>query len=226
MSPLRLVFFSLIILIAVFLVASLAGCLTEPSPELEAAREVEIRNYEGERLSSITDFGETSIKGPQFIEIESYRLNISGRVTTPLSYSYDEVTGGFPVVGKVVTLYCVEGWDVTIFWEGVRVTDLIEPARPLPDSETAIFHAYDGYTTSLPLSYLREQEIILAYRMNGVALPPERGYPFILVAEDRWGYKWIRWVTEIELSRDTGFRGYWESRGHSQVADINRSYFD
>jgi DMSO/TMAO reductase YedYZ molybdopterin-dependent catalytic subunit len=226
MSPLRLILVILITLIVLFLVLDLGGLLREPSPELEAARTVEIRDYEGEPLSSVADFRENSIKGPQFIEIKSYRLNITGDVVTPLSYSYEEIAGGLPTVGRVVTLYCMEGWDATIFWEGVHVTDLLDPAGPLPDADTVIFHAYDGYTTSLPLSYLRGREIILAHRMNGVTLPPERGYPFILVAEDRWGYKWIRWVTEIELSRESGYRGYWESRGFSQVADINRSYFD
>ena len=226
MSPWRLIIFILIILVAILLVVDLGGFLHEPSPELEAAQKVEIRDYEGEPLSSVADFRENSIKGPQFIDTGSYRLNITGRVTTPLTYTYGEITSGFPVVGKVVTLYCVEGWDATIFWEGARVTDILEPAGPLPDADTVIFHAYDGYTTSLPLSFLGEREIILAYRMNRVTLPPERGYPFALVAEDRWGYKWIKWVTEIELSRDSGYRGYWESRGYSQIADINRSYFD
>lgn len=50
--------------------------------------------------------------------------------------------------------------------------------------------------------------------MNGLELPPERGFPFQLVAESKYGYKWIKWITEIELSGDANCEGYWESRGY------------
>jgi DMSO/TMAO reductase YedYZ molybdopterin-dependent catalytic subunit len=109
---------------------------------------------------------------------------------------------------------------VKILWEGVLVKDLIEVAKASPEANTVIFHAYDGYTTSLPLDYIMGQDIMLAYKMNGVVLPPERGAPFELVAESKWGYKWIKWVTEIELSNDVNFEGYWESRGYSNDADL------
>ncbi len=46
-------------------------------------------------------------------------------------------------------------------------------------------------------------------------LPLERGYPFQLVAEDKWGYKRIRWVDRLELSSDTSYRGFWEERGYN-----------
>jgi len=53
-----------------------------------------------------------------------------------------------------------------------------------------------------------------------VVLPPERGFPFQLVAESKLGYKWIKWITEIELSDDVNYRGFWESRGFSNDADL------
>ena len=56
--------------------------------------------------------------------------------------------------------------------------------------------------------------------MNEIILPPERGFPFQLVAESKYGYKWIKWITEIEASDDSSFRGYWESRGYSNDANI------
>ena len=58
------------------------------------------------------------------------------------------------------------------------------------------------------------------YRMNNVTLPPERGFPFQLVAESKWGYKWIKWITAIELSDNEDYRGYWESRGYPNDADL------
>jgi DMSO/TMAO reductase YedYZ molybdopterin-dependent catalytic subunit len=86
-------------------------------------------------------------------------------------------------------------------------------------------HAADGYTTSLPLDYFAERDILLAYKMNDVVLPPERGFPFQLVAEDKWGYKWIKWVERIELSADEDYEGYWERRGYDNEADLDKPFF-
>jgi len=120
----------------------------------------------------------------------------------------------------------VEGWGVDILWEGILLEDLIDSAHALSGARQVIFHAHDGYTTSLPLEYIRDNDILLAYKMNGVTLPPERGFPFQLVAEEKWGYKWIKWVTKIELSDDAGYRGYWEDRGYSDDADVGENFFN
>ncbi|MFQ6064895.1 MAG: molybdopterin-dependent oxidoreductase, partial [Candidatus Bathyarchaeia archaeon] len=170
-------------------------------------------------LSSIDDFRENSIKGPQYINEESYELAITGLVNNPLTYTYDAVVNGHQHYKKVVTLHCVEGWEVTILWEGLLVEELIEEAGIDSSAKVVIFHASDGYTTSLPLDYIINNNIIMAYKMNGLVLPPERGFPFQLVAESKLGYKWIKWITGIELSDDTDYRGYWESRGFSDEAD-------
>jgi len=105
------------------------------------------------------------------------------------------------------------------------VRELIAESSPLPSTKVVIFHAYDGYTTSFPLNYIMGNDIMMAYKMNEFALPPERGYPFQLVAESKWGYKWIRWITEIELSDDVNYRGYWESRGYSNTGDLDKGSF-
>jgi DMSO/TMAO reductase YedYZ molybdopterin-dependent catalytic subunit len=184
---------------------------------------VEVRSYKGENLSSVKDFSENSIKGPQKVDGETYRLRVAGLVKTPLELAYRQVIGR-ERYSKVVTLHCVEGWSATILWEGVKVKDLLSQAGYDPKAAVVIFTSYDGYSTSLPLSYVVDGDILLADRMNGVPVPAERGFPFVLVAEDKWGYKWAKWVTGIEVSSDTGFQGYWERRGYSQEGDLNGSF--
>ena len=180
----------------------------------------EILEYEGQDLSLINDFRENSIRGPQQINESTYSLAITGLVNQTIEFSYNEIINDFQKYQKVTTLHCVEGWSVTILWEGFLLEEILEKAEISPDSEVVIFYAYDGYSTSLPLDYIKNQEIILAYKMNGVVLPPERGFPFQLVAESKYGYKWIKWITEIELSNDLSYRGYWETRGFSNDASI------
>ena len=172
----------------------------------------EVRNYQGEKLSSINDFHENSIKGPQYIDINSYKLEISGLVEEEKQLTYDEVLS-LQKYSKVITLYCVEGWDVTILWEGVLLKDVI--GKTQPGANTVIFYAYDGYSSSLPLDYIVDNDIMLAYKINNATIPPERGFPFQVVAEDRWGYKWVKWVTKIDVTNDPTYRGYWEQRGYN-----------
>ena len=182
---------------------------------------VEIREYEGQDLSSINDFRENSILGPQYVDQESYRLVITGLVETPTDYSYEDVVDNFDHYTKVTTLHCVEGWSVKLLWEGFLVRDVIAGAGPLlDDAKVIIFHAHDGYTTSFPIEYVMQRDIIMAYKMNAVTLPPERGFPFQLVAEDKWGYKWIKWITKIELSDREDYLGYWESYGYSNDGSL------
>lgn len=207
-----------VVLVSVFVVGNF--WTTETTNGTNTLRPVEIREYEGQKLSSISDFRENSIKGTQSIDNESYRLVVTGLVNNEKEYTYDDVINNHQLFEKVVTLHCVEGWDVTILWEGVLVKDLIEEAGVDSRAKVVIFYAYDGYSTSLPLDYVVDNDILMAYKMNGVVLPPERGFPFQLVAESKLGYKWIKWVTEIELSDDVNYRGYWESRGFSNDADL------
>jgi DMSO/TMAO reductase YedYZ molybdopterin-dependent catalytic subunit len=191
--------------------------------EVSRFSEVEVREYQGEKLGSIADFRENSIEGPQVIDTATYRLNVTGLVDAPRSYTYDQVVYGFGSYEKVVTISCVEGWSVKILLQGVRLMDLLGDSDVRGDADVVIFHAQDGYTSSLPIEYIESNDIILAYKMNGVTLPPERGYPFQVVAESKWGYKWVKWVTWIEVTGDETYRGYWESRGYSNYGGVDRS---
>jgi DMSO/TMAO reductase YedYZ molybdopterin-dependent catalytic subunit len=211
--------------LSLVLVAAVAFWVDSGCCQTEGLAPVEVREYEGVDLSSINAFRENSIKGPQQIDMETYTLGVTGLVTDSTRYTYDEVLSRYQLYKKVVTLDCVEGWSVTILWEGVLVKDLLAEAEPLENATVVIFHAYDGYTTSLPIDYIIDNDIMMAYKMNDVVLPPERGFPLQLVAESKWGYKWIKWITEIELSDDTSYRGYWESRGYSNSGDLDEGFF-
>jgi DMSO/TMAO reductase YedYZ molybdopterin-dependent catalytic subunit len=179
----------------------------------------EIRDYLGQNLASIADVQENAIRGTQFINSSTYRLEITGLVSKTVEYTHDQIIN-FQKYQKVVTLYCVEGWSARILWEGVLVNDLLKEAGVDSSAVGAIFYASDGYSTELPLDYITNNNIILAYKMNGLVIPPERGFPFELVAESQYGYKWIKWVTKIELTDNPDYLGWWESRGWPNNATV------
>jgi DMSO/TMAO reductase YedYZ molybdopterin-dependent catalytic subunit len=214
------------LLIAGVFSSSTIGMVAGTGGNSETLESVEITEYEGKDLSSIDDFYENSIKGPQYIDNETYRLVITGLVDNVSQYTYDEVIANHQSFKKVVTLNCVEGWSVTILWEGILLKDLMADVGVDPNATTMIFYAYDGYSTSFPLDYVIDNNIMIAYKMNNVTLPPERGFPFELVAESKWGYKWIKWITAIELSDNEDYRGYWESRGFSNEGNYGEDFFE
>jgi len=183
--------------------------------------EREIKEYQGIKLDPSVGPRDNSIQGIQVVDMNGYTLNVSGLVKQKVSLTYDDVLA-LPSYEKLITLYCVEGWDATVLWKGVLLKDIIDPASAEETANTVIFHCVDGYTTSMPLDYITEHNIILAYSSNNITLPPSLGYPFIVVSEDKLGYKWARWVNEIELSDDEDYKGYWENRGYDNKADVNR----
>lgn len=180
---------------------------------------LEIREYKGVRLDPSIGPRDNSITGIQRVNMAEYTLVISGLVEQGTEYTYEEVLA-YPTVEKLITLHCVEGWDATILWEGVRIADLLEKAEPLEDGKVLVFKCQDGYTTSMPLREIVEKDMILAYRSNGAPLPEPMGFPFIVVAEDKLGYKWARWVVEIEVSDDVDYEGTWERNGYDNEADV------
>ena len=210
-----------------FLVLGLDSNEADPvSMQAEAPpQEVEITDYQGVALGSIEDFRENSIRGVQEIDPATYRLVVDGLVSQSASFTLDELAT-FDRAEKLVTLHCVEGWSVQALWEGIRLGDLLDQVSPAEEANTVIFHASDGYTTSLSLITVHTRNLIIADRINDITLPAELGYPFQLVAEDKWGYKWIRWLTRIELSDDPEYQGFWESRGFNNIGDTDGPIMD
>ena len=222
MDRLPLLLIAAVLVVAVVWAFDAYAHLAPPPADLAG----ELREANGTPLDPVSAYRENSIRGPPTVDLGAYRLEVGGAVGRPLNYTYGQVIGGFPHESRAVTLSCVEGWDATSLFEGVAVIDLLEASALSPDATTVIFSALDGYTTSLPLAAVRDRRLLLAYRVNNVTLPRSLGQPFILVAEDRWGYKWCRWVTRIEASTDPGYRGYWERRGYANDGDVNRSFFE
>ncbi len=191
----------------------------------QKAQGQELREYNGEKLDPVSKFEENSIKGPQRVNVAKYKLKVEGLVAKPAEYTYEEILAR-PAQARVVTLHCVEGWDVKCLWEGIPLKDLLAQAEVKPEAMTVIFKCYDGYTTSVALADATNNDYLLAFRVNGLTLPPERGYPLALVASAKWGYKSARWITAVELSSNAGYKGYWERNGYNANGDLTGPIFE
>jgi DMSO/TMAO reductase YedYZ molybdopterin-dependent catalytic subunit len=195
---------------------SIADVVT--SATMNRYQEGELKEYNGTLLDPAVGPRDNSIKGIQNVNISDYNLKIDGLVDSPQEYKYEDITS-MPSVTRLLTLYCVEGWDATVLWKGVLMKDVLGSSKVKSEAKTIIFHAVDGYTTSLPLKEILDKNLMMAYNANNLPLPPSLGFPFIFVAENKWGYKWARWINRIELSSDTKYKGYWEKLGYDNTAD-------
>lgn len=200
--------------------ALIFGCAPEPVPS--GPGEVEARQFQGQNLTSIKGQRNNALKGSQNIDRETYRLTVDGLVDHPLSLSYADLQA-YPQISEETDLNCVEGWAFAAKWTGPELNGIFADAVVRPEAKIAIFYTADdpnGYT-SLDVNYLTTNNIIIALKDNDITLPANRGFPFQVVAKNKLGYKWAKWVTRIELSSDTSFRGYWEKAGYNNIGDIS-----
>ena len=180
----------------------------------------EATQYQGQNLDPISDVYQNAISGTQYINQTTYTLTVDGLVDKVLNYTYSQVVNNHTSYQEVVPIVCVEGWNATILWEGIRVSDLLKDAGVTLQANTVIFYASDGYSTALPLDYIMQNNIMIAYKMNNVTLTPQIGWPFMLVAQNQYGYKWIKWIVGIQASNNMNYLGYWESRGYPNNATL------
>ena len=185
---------------------------------INAYSQVEIKEYQGEKLSPFDRSYDNSIKGPQKVDINKYRLIVNGKIQKALLLTYTQVLA-LPSVTRAITLNCIEGWSEHLLFKGVRIADIVKSIIINKDVQTVIFYAIDGYSSSLSYKYVLDNDIMIAYEINGKKLDETRGFPFQVVAESKFGYKWVKWVTRIEFS-DKPYEGYWEQRGYDNEADI------
>jgi DMSO/TMAO reductase YedYZ molybdopterin-dependent catalytic subunit len=88
-------------------------------------------------------------------------------------------------------------------------------AKVLPqkmDGLRVVFHALDGFYSSVPLEVAMNDQSFIAYEMNGEALPGSHGYPARVLLPNIYGMKQPRWLSKIEVT-DRSESGYWEKRG-------------
>ena len=149
----------------------------------------------------------------------TFFLTVDGEVNNPVRQTWSEILQ-LPRTVSVSDFHCVEGWSVLdCRWEGVRFTDLEKLVKPKPTAQAATFECADSYTTSLFLTELAGDDVLLAYKLNGEDLEEGLGFPLRLVVPSKYAYKSALWVTSVHFTRGKEL-GFWERRGYSDSADV------
>lgn len=171
------------------------------------------------------------------IDASAWRLEVTGLVERPLALSLHELSR-LPAATHVVTLECAgngryaldppvdgEPWRLgavsTAEWTGVPLAEILDRAGALPAAREVVFRGADHgavagraveihFERSLTLDTARDSQALLAYAMNGEALPLQHGYPVRLVVPSWYGVASVKWLISIELA-SRPFDGYFQA---------------
>ena len=150
---------------------------------------------------------------------DKWALTMNGEIENPQKFSWQEFLA-LPAEESTSDFHCVEGWSVkNCKWYGVRFSTLTKMVKPSERGKYVFFRCSDGYTTSLDLTDLLKDNVLLSYRLNGQPLEVPLGGPLRLIVPDKYAYKsamWVECVTFMEV-KDLGF---WEKVGYSDTADV------
>jgi hypothetical protein len=114
----------------------------------------------------------------------------------------------FPKVMTCLNIGCPLGNGI---WEGVPLREVIWKTQPKENLRRVFYYGYHNddpkqmFRSSLPVGRVLEDPyglppVILCYKLNGQWLSPERGGPVRVVVPEAYGFKSIKWLTNIFLS--------------------------
>src|SRR5262249_32027721 len=148
---------------------------------------------------------------------------VKGLVDNELTLSYSDLLA-MPATKLTRDFQCVTGWRVpSVEWKGVRLADVLDRAGVGADARAVRFTAFDGaYSESLTVDQARRNDVLVAYALEGSPLSDEHGGPVRLCVAPMYGYKSLKWLDTIVLTKDVQ-EGYWEERGYDVDGWVGRS---
>lgn len=169
---------------------------------------------------------------PTSVDLKQWRLRVGGNTERELSLSMEDIKK-LEKISYTAVIQC-SGNGRSFFeprvpggqwgngamgnctWGGVRLKDVLNMAGIKPGSVEVTFDGLDSvvmpsvpdFIKSLPLDKALEDDIILAYEINGKPLPLLNGYPLRLIVPGWYATYWVKSLTEIRVI-DKTFDGFW-----------------
>lgn len=171
------------------------------------------------------NFMDASYNFTRDLDVEQWQMVVKGAVTNPKVMKWRDVLNR-DSFDQAVTLMCIDtlpgGTSLgTAMWRGISLKALLQEVGA--DEDTArdvIFRAADGYHDSIPFSRAMQDDVMIAYLMNGEKIPKDHGYPVRLVVPGLYGIKNVKWITEIEVYNGD-YQGYWQQKGWTDDGTIH-----
>jgi sulfite dehydrogenase (cytochrome) subunit A len=209
--------------------------LTDRPPQLETP----LRYFETDLTPNDAFFVRWHLSGiPTSVDVQSFRLEISGRVTKPLSLSLADLRTKFEPVSLVALAQCA-GNSRSLFeprvpggqwgngamgnarWTGVRLKDVLDAAGVQPGAIQVGLRGLDEppqpktppFEKSLQIDHARDGEVMIAYEMNGKPLPMLNGFPIRLIVPGWFATYWVKALTKVTVL-DQPLKTFWMDKAY------------
>lgn len=168
---------------------------------------------------------------PEIAE-RDFKLKVTGLVNKPLELSLAdikarpkmELDAGFECGGNRESLF--QGLIGNARWGGTSLRDLLDEAGLQDAGIEVVFYGYDkgeetirdikveqAFGRSLHVTDAMNPDIMLAYEMNGEALPLYHGAPLRLLVPGYYGVANVKWLNQIHV-QDRRFMGRFMGRDY------------
>ena len=155
---------------------------------------------------------------PHELTQENWTLSVHGAVNAPYTLDFAGLLA-MPQKQETVDIHCVTSWTkLETTWRGIPFRALAERAEPQPPARFVIMESEQGFTTSLPYRILLEDDVMIAYNVEGKPLSIEHGGPVRMLVPRRYFYKSAKWLRGLKFVEHDE-PGFWEVRGYSNIAD-------
>ena len=133
---------------------------------------------------------------PTPISAAEWRLNIGGAVANATRLTYQDIA---PSAELTATLDCTGGWHSTQVWRGMPLDELLRAAQPTNEAASVTVRSVTGYYRRFSMA--EAQGYLIATQVGGETLSHGHGFPARLVAHDKRGFEWVKWITDIEVNK-------------------------
>ena len=146
-----------------------------------------------------------------------WTVAVDGEVHKPQSFAIDDLIKRYPAQERVYRLRCVEAWSMVIPWLGFPLASLLKDVQPTSNAKFVAFttlyrpEQMPGqktdilawpYVEGLRLDEALHPLTLLASGLYGKPLPNQDGAPLRLVVPWKYGFKSIKAIVRIRLTRE------------------------
>ncbi|MBT3258331.1 MAG: molybdopterin-dependent oxidoreductase [Deltaproteobacteria bacterium] len=169
--------------------------LIQRNPESFDTRNLEVTPLKDFETMGITD---------HTVDLDKWRLMVKGAIRAPLSLTYGEVKA-LPSMEKEILLICPGFFAIHGRWKGIAMDRLLRRAKTEKGATHVVFYGPEGdyeKVESFPIDEIQMGKVFLAYEVNGKPLPRKHGFPLRIVAEDRYGSEWVKYVYKVSVEKN------------------------
>jgi DMSO/TMAO reductase YedYZ molybdopterin-dependent catalytic subunit len=202
--------------LAVIIYLVLVGCSQVNGPRVSSGIDTSLSHLYPDFITANKDYFVTRIGEAPAVDAETFRLEITGLVDTPRSFSLHDLMA-LPLVELPLTVECIGNSQngslvSTAIWKGFRLYDLLL-SLGLDSGATGVkYQCADGYYASHTMDQVKNDSVLGALFINGDTIPKEQGFPLRILVPGYYGAKQPAWVVSIEVTKQS-LSDYWSDGG-------------